>query len=175
MPLELDDQQHVTAAEGYAALGMFLDANEELEQVDPDVRHVAEVLAVRVEIYRGLAKWDALATVAKKLAEFDPGEFRWWSAWAYGARRSQSVQAAREILMAALEHHPQCAMIRYHLACYECQLGNLEAAKESLAIAFKKAPRLRSEALDDEDLQPLWDELGARHEKPRDTNKRSAN
>jgi len=50
MPLEPQEQQYVTAAQGYAELGMFLDADAELEKVDPDVRHVPEVLAVRVQI-----------------------------------------------------------------------------------------------------------------------------
>ena len=54
MPLLPDDQRHLTAAEGYAELGMYLDANAELEEIDAEVRHVAEVLTVRVSIYAGL-------------------------------------------------------------------------------------------------------------------------
>ena len=50
MPLEPEEQQHVTAAQGYVELRMSLDANEELENVDPDVRHVPEDLAIRVRI-----------------------------------------------------------------------------------------------------------------------------
>jgi hypothetical protein len=47
MPLEPEDQRHITAAEGYIELGMFLDADEELECIKPDVRHVPKVLALR--------------------------------------------------------------------------------------------------------------------------------
>jgi hypothetical protein len=54
MPLVEDDQKHLTAAQGYVELGMFLDANEELESIDPEVRHFPEVLAVRMRIYRSL-------------------------------------------------------------------------------------------------------------------------
>ena len=54
MPLTAGDQRHLSAAEGYAALGMYLDANAELKQIDAEVRHVGEVLAVRVSIYAGL-------------------------------------------------------------------------------------------------------------------------
>jgi hypothetical protein len=40
MPLSPDDQKHLTAAEGFVELGMFLDGNAELEEIDPEVRHV---------------------------------------------------------------------------------------------------------------------------------------
>ncbi len=64
MPLTADDQRHLIAAEGYTALGMYLDANAELEAIDPEVRHVAEVLTVRLEIYRGLEKWELMRNLA---------------------------------------------------------------------------------------------------------------
>jgi hypothetical protein len=46
IPLELADQPTLRAAEGYVELGMPPEANEELEQIDADVRHVPEVLAM---------------------------------------------------------------------------------------------------------------------------------
>lgn len=52
MQLSSQDFQHLTVAEGYAELGMFLDANAELEEIDAEVRHVPEVLEVRVQICR---------------------------------------------------------------------------------------------------------------------------
>ena len=56
MPLVENDLKHLTAAQGYVELGMFLDANAEVEEIDPEVRHVPEVLEVRVKIYRALKK-----------------------------------------------------------------------------------------------------------------------
>lgn len=77
MPLKLEDQRHLTAAEGYVELGMPLDANEELEQIDPDVRHVPEVLVVRLQIYQMLGRWELMQVVASKLAKDDPDEVQW--------------------------------------------------------------------------------------------------
>lgn len=37
------------------------------EQIDPEVRHVPELLEVRVDIYHALKTWDLLQVVAKKL------------------------------------------------------------------------------------------------------------
>jgi len=57
----------LTAPHGYVKLGMFLDANAELDEVDADVRHLPEVLGVRIEIYRALKKWELMEAVARKL------------------------------------------------------------------------------------------------------------
>jgi len=159
MPLLPDDHRHLTAAEGYATLGMFLDADAELEQIDAEVRHVAEVLAVRLEIYRGLEKWELMQTVAGRLAAHDPDNAQWSISLAYATRRAQSIEAARRILLEAVERLPKEPIIHYNLACYECQRGELEVAKARLAHAFKLAPKCRLMALDDDDLAPLWDSL----------------
>lgn len=50
-------------------------------------------------------------------------------------------------------------ILHFNLACYECQLGELEVAKARLAHAFKLEPKCRLMALDDDDLAPLWDSL----------------
>jgi hypothetical protein len=80
MPLEPPDQKFFEAACGYAQLGMFLDANEELEKVDPYKRAAPEILALRVAIYRGLEKWELMAAISKRLVEFEltmsSGRFR---------------------------------------------------------------------------------------------------
>src|SRR5262249_16021717 len=49
--------------------------------------------------------------------------------------------------------------IHYNLAYYECQLGNLSAAKEHLVRATKTGVKFRTMALDDTDLEPLWSEI----------------
>jgi len=54
---------------------------------------------------------------------------------------------------------PNAAIFHFNLACYECQLGNLEKSKESLHRTFKLEPRYRVSALEDEDLEPVWDSV----------------
>jgi hypothetical protein len=159
MPLLPDDQRHLTAAEGYAALRMFLDADAELDEIDPDVRHVAEVLAVRLKIYRGLEKWELMRTVAGRLAAHDPDNVQWAISLAFATRRAQSIEAARRILLDAVEQHPSEPILHYNLACYECQLGDIEVAKARLQHACKLSKKCRLMALDDDDLAPLWDKL----------------
>ena len=55
---------------------------------------------------------------------------------------------------------PGEAIIYYNLACYECQSNKIESAKQYLKQAFRIDPNWRLEALEDEDLKPLWDYLG---------------
>lgn len=156
MPLEPDDQRHLTAAEGFAELGMYLDANAELEEIDAEVRHVAEVLTVRVSIYAGLEKWELMRTVAGRLAAHDPDNAQWPISLAFATRRAQSIEAAKSILLSAVERHPKEPILHYNLACYECQLGDIEVAKARLAHACKLSEKCRLMALDDADLEPLW-------------------
>ena len=159
MPLEPPDQKFFEAACGYAQLGMFLDANEELENVDPYKRAAPEILALRVAIYRGLEKWELMAAISKRLAEFQPNDVQWTVSFAYAVRRANSIEAAKEILLEAEQKFPKEAVIKYNLACYFCQLGNLETAKNYLKRAFEIDPNWRLQALEDEDLTPLWDSL----------------
>ena len=160
MPLEPEDLRHLTAAHGCAALGLPLDADAELDCVDADVRHLPEVLAVRIAIYSALKKWDLMQTVAKRMALYDPEDPPWTVSWAYATRRADSIEAGRLILVNAAERLPNIAIFHSNLACYECQLGDLEAAKIRLKRTFELDSQFRRVALDDEDLRPLWDSLG---------------
>ena len=159
MPLETTDHQHLERAQGYAALGMFFEANEELEEITPDVRHVPEVLVVRSAIYHGTGRWSALAVVSAKLVEYDPSEPGWFLNLAYATRRSESLETARTILLRAEKLHGQNAAIQFNLACYDAQLGNIESAKRHLARAIRKDAKYRQLALDDSDLEPLWEHV----------------
>jgi tetratricopeptide (TPR) repeat protein len=159
MPLVEQEQQHLTKAEGYLELGMFLDANEELENIEPDVRHLPEVLLVRLGIYHGLKKWELMQAVAKKLTKHDAANAQLWILWAYATRRAESIEAARDILLEALTHHPEVAVFHFNLACYECQLGNMDVARGYVTKTFKIEPGYKLLALEDDDLKPLWDSL----------------
>jgi tetratricopeptide (TPR) repeat protein len=120
-----------------------------------------EVLAIRIQTYSFLKKWELMQTVAKRMALYDPDEADWTISWAYATRRADSIEAARLILLQAAERLPNVAVIHYTLACYDCQLGQLEQAKARLKRAFELHPNCRQMALDDEDLEALWETLSA--------------
>src|SRR5438067_7208646 len=159
MPIESPDKEFFNVAVGYTQLRMFVEANEQLENIDPFNRVAPEVLALRVEIYRGLEKWDLMQQIAQRLHEFSPNDVQWIVSYAYATRRADGLSAARDILVASLPKFPREPILYYNLACYDCQLDRIDSAKENLKRAFEIDSRWRLEAADDKDLKPLWDSL----------------
>ena len=139
--------------------GLFLEADTELDKIDPFNRAAREVLAVRIAIYQGLRKWELMREVAKRLAEFQPNDSQWVISLAYATRRADSIKAAKEILLNVEPKFPKNAVIKYNLACYFCQTGDIKTAKNYLKRAFEIDLSWRTAALDDEDLKPLWESL----------------
>ncbi len=99
MSLESRDKELFNAAVGYTQ-------NEQLENIDPFNRVAPEVLALRVDIYRGLQKWDLMREIAGRLCEFDPTNVQWPISYAYATRRANDLNAARDILVASLPKIP---------------------------------------------------------------------
>src|SRR5687768_11951889 len=106
MPLERKDAKHLQRAQRLVDDGKYLQANEELERIDPWCRHVPEVLTVRLDIYQGLEKWDGAETVAHQLVRYDPDDVRWTILWAQATRHTDGMAAAEVILAEAVERLP---------------------------------------------------------------------
>ena len=151
--------RHLQAAAGYLELGMPLDANEEIEAIEPEMKTLSEVLAVRVEIFRALSKWELMEIVARQLAYQQPDEPQSFISLAFATRRAIGVQEALAVLAQVANRFPTCAMILYNLACYAAVLGHLQVARNRLAEATKLEPAYRKMALNEPDLSALHDEL----------------
>lgn len=68
MSLSEQDQQRIRAAEGWLALGDWLSANDELEQMDAVNRALPSVIGLRVRIYCAADKMDVAAILGGPLA-----------------------------------------------------------------------------------------------------------
>lgn len=154
------DSQYLRAAHGYLELSMYLEADAELDKIDPICRGAPEILRVRLMVYAELEKWELMQVVAKRLSNCDPKNAQWAISLAYATRRAESIEAARSVLLEARKLHPEEPTIAYNLACYECQMGNLSDAKKHLMQATKADVKFKAMALDDSDLEPLWEKLG---------------
>jgi Flp pilus assembly protein TadD len=77
-------------------------------------------------------------------------------------RHNKRTLEARDLLLPAASQFKKNGLIRYNLACYECQLGNLPEAKRWLAEAFAlhNSKQTKLDALNDPDLEPLWQHIG---------------
>ncbi len=146
---------HLRHTTGFLQLGMLADAEAELAAIPPDEALLPEVLALRVALLQEQARWPELRDVAQHLAHHHPQEPAWWITLAYATRRSDSLPAANAILAVAAKLHPDNATIRFNLACYACQLGDLSAARIHLAHAIRLDSSFEALAATDEDLRPL--------------------
>lgn len=73
----------------------------------------------------------------------------------HAIRRAISIETAKEILLKAVSKFPKEGVLYFNLACYDCQLGQLDSARNFLNEAFQIDPAWRIQALQDEDLEPL--------------------
>ena len=162
-PLEPPDSHHLAAAMGWLELGNVVEAQVELGKLAPQFHSHSPVLVIRYEICARAGKWDAAAELARRLTQLEPQQPGTWISLAYAVRRKTGggIPQAREILVQARRVFPREQTIAFNLACYECQLGDLNAARSWLeeACALGDARRVRLMALEDPDLKPLWPDL----------------
>lgn len=138
---------------------MFDAAHAELEGIDSLYRLLPELLVARLATYEGLKNCDLLAVVAKRLAEWNPKEPRFFVELAYATRCAESIHAAHAVLTRGADLHPNDGTIQFNLACYQAQFGNLERAKEHLKRATEIDARFALMAAGDPDLEPLCTSL----------------
>ncbi len=86
-------------------------------------------------------KWEAAQDVAKHLVSLNPKEVQHWIWAGYATRRSENIEAARDILLRAKTIHPDEPMLDYNLACYACQPGELDETKALLRKAIEANER----------------------------------
>jgi len=160
--LELCDRRHLEAAQGWLGLGNWLEANNELEEITPQYRAHPDVLQVRWNIYAKAKKWEMAAEVAQALTKLLPENSSGWIHWGFSLHELKRTKEALEILSPVSDKFPGEYLIFYNLACYCCQLGNLKESfhwlKKAIDLAGKKDIRMM--ALEDPDLEPLWNEIG---------------
>ncbi len=161
-PIERPDSLHLQAAQGWLELGSHIEANEELEKITPQLRARPDVLKVRWEIYASAKKWEATLDIAAALIQLDPEDPLGWVHRSYALHEMKRTAEARDNLLRVVDKFPISATMRYNLACYECQLGRLEQARDWLqkAFALGGAKEMKLAALDDPDLEPLWKDIG---------------
>src|SRR5437016_2634921 len=99
MPLEGKDHRFFQEACGFLELGLPLEADASIENIDPLNRIHREILALCVGIYRKLAKWDLMQVVSERLHELLPDDIQWVISYAYAIRRIESVDAAKDVLI----------------------------------------------------------------------------
>jgi tetratricopeptide (TPR) repeat protein len=147
-------QMTFLAAEGYLELGMLDDAIQEYEGLSAETKQSVEGLTLLIEIHRVAGNAAELEIVAGQLCIIDPDNVDRWIDLALSLR---SIESARDLLLEAADRFPDTALVHFHLARFECSLGNLDRAKAHLGRSKKLCPVCRVLALTDEsDFLPIW-------------------
>jgi tetratricopeptide (TPR) repeat protein len=154
--VDFDFIRRVRAAQGYVELGMAREALEELGGLSEGSQNRIEAVLMRMEILRFLEQWEECATMGQVALEHYGQRGELYLITAYAVRRSQGLERARELLLSGEPVLANEAMFHFNIACYECQLGNLNGAKQRLQRAFALDPKYRKMGREDPDLTALW-------------------
>lgn len=154
------DELHFQAAIGWLELGNWLEANEELENITPQMRAHPEVLTLRCEIHGRAEKWEACVGIAEAVVKLDSTRPEGWIHRSFALHVLQRTQEAFDKLLPAAEKFPEVWTVPYNLACYCSQLHRFDEAQQW----FKKAMAIdehtvKRAGIDDPDLKPLWDSM----------------
>ena len=160
-PLEPPDRFHWLAAQGWLELGDHREAIGELEKLSPSLSSHPDVLETRWQICAKQGNWEAALDIASALTDLKPEDPVAWIHRSFALHELKRTREARESLSGVIDRFPDDETMRYNLACYECQLGNLSVAMEWLtkALGLGDRQQIRRMALDDPDLAPLRAEI----------------
>ena len=153
----------LSAAVGWMGLGNLTEAKAELDQIPAELQDHPSVLEARWAICVEGKDWPGALAIAERHLHAAPESVAGWVHRAYALRRADGggMQAAWDALYPAMEKFPDEWIAPYNLACYACELRQLDTAR----ILFKRAltvgerGHLKQMALNDPDLKPLWEEI----------------
>lgn len=124
-----------------------------------------DALAVEWQLLATERSWKDAARVAGLWVDAAPETPEAWIQRSFALHETQRTREAWDQLLPAATLFPRVSTIAYNLACYACQLGNLDAGRRwlrrSMLIIKDKAERRAwiAAAQQDKDLEPLWEEI----------------
>ena len=161
--LEPPDTHYFLSAVGWLELGNVVEARAELAQLSAEQQEHPDVLELRWSIAAEQKRWEEGLQLAQALLRRAPKRSSGWLHQAYALRRvpDGGVQKAWDALLPAFDKFPKELTIPFNLSCYACQMGRLDAARDWLkrAVAIGGKEKVSAMALNDADLEPLWDEI----------------
>lgn len=163
--MDWPDNHHLNAAIGWLTLGNAVEARADLERLTPRHRALPDALTVEWQLLAAERRWNEAANAADRWVEAEPGRVEAWIQRSFALHEERLTQEAWDKLLPAATLFPKIHTVAYNLACYACQLGNLDAARRwlrrSMLIIKGRAERQiwTSAAQQDSDLEALWSEI----------------
>lgn len=148
-------ERRIVRAQGYAELGMFARARQELASLPRESRGRLDVIDIELLCDMGENRWDEALALTRELCRLRPEAPASYLHAAYCLHELGRTQEALHVLM----HGPTTLHLRavyfYNMACYNSRLGEIAAAIQLLELAFGMDKSLRRVAKKDSDLDAL--------------------
>ena len=161
--LDFTSAHQLNAVLGWLELGNIAEARAELNRIGPAVQSRPDLLEVRWILDARQEDWQEALRTAERIVDVAPDNATGWLHRAYALRRvpEGGLEKAAALLKPTAEKFPEEPTIPYNLACYACQLGDLEEARAWLREAVKRGniKKIRTMGLNDTDLEALWPEI----------------
>jgi predicted Zn-dependent protease len=148
-------ERSVRAAQGYWELGMHEDALVELSEIDPSHQNRPEVMEMRLVVLLHQKRWREALEIARQLCDATPKAASGFIHCAFCLHELGETREAKRVLLDGPQALLKEPTYHYNLACYECALGNLDAARIHLEASVMMDTRFRDFARNDPDLKAL--------------------
>jgi tetratricopeptide (TPR) repeat protein len=151
------DQIALQRAEGWLELRRPLEASEELDSIEPELRAHPAVLKLRYGIHVAAKQWDMALQLADALARLLPADPFGATHKAIALHKLGRTAEAKRLSLEAVVQFPEAWPLTYNLACFCAALGEIEEARAWLKRALDAdGDELKLQALNDPDLAPVW-------------------
>lgn len=148
-------ERTLLAAQGFAELGMFDDALEELDLLPLPLQDHPGTVELRLMILMQAKRWEHALISSRALCRVAPEKNMGYLHTAFCLHELGSTIEARATLLSGPETLHTDPTYHYNLACYECVLGNLDLARLHLEKSIAIDKKFREFARTDRDLDPL--------------------
>lgn len=155
------DKHFLLAAQGWLELGNQSEAFMELRKISSQFSGHPDVVKTHWQLYDQIRGEEGVRVIAEIISELDLGDMVRHLDQTRNSRTAKRATAVDRFLPIGPLRLPLLFAVPYNLACYACQLGNLKEAWEWLQIAVELCDiqEIRSLALNDPDLEPLWEQI----------------
>jgi cytochrome c-type biogenesis protein CcmH/NrfG len=141
---------------GYLELGMLDEAARILDEIDPKDRRRKEVLHAQLELATAAERWHSAVATAASLVRSHPEDSAGWLVLARALTKTANAEYAEAVLTKACKWHPEITLLILDVAREATALGCFKEAKIWLKCAIHLQESVRSSALRDLRLKPLW-------------------
>jgi predicted Zn-dependent protease len=155
--LQPPDIHYLNAAQGWLGLNDAVDAQAELDKISAKFKTHLFVLEVQWQVHAKANNWEGAIAVARTLTKEHPKHPLSWIHLAYALHELRRTKEAYDLLTPVLEKFPREWLMRYNMACYAVQLGNIDEGKQWLERAHMVGDKHEIAELvaTDPDLEPL--------------------